>query len=120
MIGRLREHGRMRYVWAIIIAVTIISLVALFVRETRVAFEQRAREIAAASGHPWPEGSDPKNRQSVGIEVSSSEMIPVLLADLLIRFWYAFVAIVVLACFAGAALAGRLKSSRRNSAQSEN
>jgi len=96
----------MRYVWAIIIAVAIISLVALFVRQTRATFEQRARESAAASGHPWPEGSDPINRQDVGIEVSTSGMICVHLADLLTNFWYPFVAIVVLACFGGAALAG--------------
>jgi hypothetical protein len=111
----------MRYVWASIVTVAIISLGLLFVRQTRVTFEQRARESAAASGHPWPEGSDPKNRQDIGIEVSASEMMRVQLADLLTRFWYLFVAIVVLACFGVAALAGRLKhSSGRTSAQSEN
>jgi hypothetical protein len=117
---RWSKANAMRYVWAIIIAVAIISLVALFVRQTRATFEQRARESAAASGHPWPEGSDPKNWQGVGIELSTSEIIRVKLADLLTSFWYLFVAIVVIACFAGAALAGRLKSSRRTSAQLEN
>jgi hypothetical protein len=115
------QVNAMRYVWASIVSVAIVSLGLLFVRQTRVTFEQRAREIAAASGHPWPEGSDPKNRQDVGIEVSTSEMILVVLADLLTSFWYLFIAIVVLACFGGAALAGRLKlSSARILAQSEN
>jgi hypothetical protein len=110
MIGRLREHFCMRYAWASIVAIAIIALGTLFVRQTRVAFEQQARERAAASGHPLPEGPAP-NLQGIGFELSSSEIARVSIADLLAHFWYVFVMLVIVTCFGVAAFAGGPSSS---------
>jgi len=100
----------MRYAWASIVAVAIMALGTLFVRQTRVAFEQRARERAAASGHPLPEGS-PANLQGMGFELSGSEIARVSIADLLAHFWYVFVMLVIVTCFGVAEFAGRPPSS---------
>jgi hypothetical protein len=110
MIGRLREHFCMRYAWASIVAIAIIALGTLFVRQTRVAFEQQARERAAASGHPLPEGPAP-NLQGMGFELSSSEIARVSIADLLAHFWYVFVMLVIVTCFGVAEFTGRRPSS---------
>lgn len=96
----------MRYVWASIAAVAIILLGGIFVWQTRAFIEQRAREQAAASGHPLPEGSGAA-LQNFGVELSGSQMACVTLADFLIRFWYVFVVLVIMACFGVAAFAGR-------------
>jgi hypothetical protein len=100
----------MRYAWASIVAVAIIALGTLFVRQTLVAFEQQVRERAAASGHPLPEGPGP-NQQDFGIELSSSEIARVSIADLLAHFWYVFVLLVIVTCFGVAAFADRRPSS---------
>jgi hypothetical protein len=100
----------MRYVWASLIAAAIISLGVFFVRQTHVAFEQKAREAAAASGHSLQQGSD-SNLQDVGVEVSSSEMVRIQVADILTDFWYVFVVLVFLTCFGVSAFAGRQQSS---------
>jgi hypothetical protein len=110
MIGRLREHFCMRYAWASIVAIAITVLGTLFVRQTRVAFEQMARERAAASGHPLPEGPAP-NLQGFGFEASGSEIARVSIADLLAHFWYVFIILVIVICFGVAAFAGRRPSS---------
>jgi hypothetical protein len=111
----------MRYVWAGIFAVATISLGVVFVWRTSATFEQRVRKTALESCHPWPEGSDSQVRGNFGIEVSSSEMLGVKLADLLISYWYFFVAIVLAVCFGFAALVGRLNLfSARTSGHREN
>lgn len=95
----------MRYVWASIFAVAIISLGVIFVLQTRTAVEQKIRK-AAASGHPLPPGSLPAGKD-IGVELSASELLAVTFADILTEFRYLCVVIVVIVCFGIAAVAGR-------------
>jgi hypothetical protein len=105
----------MRYVWASLVAVGILSFAVYFVRHTRTAVEHTVRESAAASGRPMPDLSSSK-KADVGIEMSSGRILQVSLADFLFEFWYVFVILVLFVCFGSAALVGRLSNSSRSHA----
>jgi hypothetical protein len=109
----------MRYVWASVVAVAIISFGVHFVRHTHEGVERMIQKAAADSSQPMP-ALAPSNNANIGIEMPSSRIFQVAVADFLFKFWYVFVLLVLLACFGTAALAGRgSKSSPSNSQTSE-
>ncbi len=109
----------MRYVWASVVAIAVIAFGVHFVRHTHEAVKQMVRKAAADSGQPKPDLA-PSNRPDIGIEMSSSRIFQVAVADLLAKFWYVFILLVLLACFGTAAFVGRgSKSSPLNSQTSE-
>jgi len=91
----------MRYVWASIVAVAVISAGFLFVRQTRAYAEKKLREQ-----HPLLADAA-SNHRDVGLEVSGSEMARINVADVLISFRYVFIVVVILSCFGTAAVFGR-------------
>ena len=109
----------MRYVWASVVAIAIVAFGVYFVRHTHEAVERIIQKAAAGSGQPMP-ALAPPNNANIGIEMPSSRIFQVAVADLLAKFWYVFVLLVLLACFGTAALVGRgSKSSPSNSQTSE-
>jgi hypothetical protein len=106
----------MRYFWASIAAVAIIALGSLFVWRTRVAVDRVAREQRAAKGQAVPVDS-PVNLAGVGLEMPSSQVAMVSLADLLIHFRYLLIVLVVLICFGLAAFSGLARRPLSQSSQ---
>lgn len=106
----------MRYFWASIAALTIIALGSLFVWRTRVAVEQIAREQLAAKGNLAPADS-PVNLEGVGLEMPSSQIAMVSLADLLFGLRYLLIVLVVLICFGLAAFSGWARRPLSQSSQ---
>lgn len=109
----------MRYVWASVVAIAVIAFGVHFVRHTHQSVERMVRKAAVDSGQPIPDLT-PSNRSNIGIEMSSSRIFQVAVADFLSEFWYVFVLLVLFACFGTAAFVGRgSKSSHSISQKSE-
>jgi hypothetical protein len=103
----------MRYVWASVVAIGLIAFGVHFVRHTRDAVERLVRKAAADNGQPIPDLAL-SNRSNIGIEMSSSRIMQVSLADFVSANWYVFVILVLLACYGTAALVGGRPGSSRS------
>jgi hypothetical protein len=103
----------MRYVWASVVAIAVIGFGVHFVRHTHEAVERMVRKAAADNGQPTPDLA-PSNRPNIGIEMSSSRILQVSLADFVSSYWFVFVILVLLACYGTAALVGGWPGSSRS------
>ena len=97
----------MRYVWASVVAIAVIAFGVHFVRHTHESVERMVRKAAADSGQPMPDLTQ-SNRPDIGIEMSSSRIIQVAVADFVSAHWYVFVILVLLACLRYGCTRGRL------------
>jgi hypothetical protein len=104
----------MRYVWASIVAIVVISAGYRFVRQTGVLVQTKLRKQ-----HPRLADAAPID-QNVGLELSGSEIARISVADVLISFRYVFIVLVILSCFGTAAIFGRRQpASGQTAAPSE-
>ena len=92
----------MRYVWASVVAIAVIAFGVHFVRHTHEAVERMVRKAAADSGQPMPDLT-PSNRPDIGIEMSSSRIFQVAVADLFVQ---------VLVCVHPPCLVGLFRNGR--------
>lgn len=93
----------MRYVLASAVALLIFFAGALFVWQTQRHMQlklERAVQEAKDSGQLPAETSEPGaiDYTGLGMEVSSSEMSRIALADLLARFWFILLPLLIVIC----------------------